>query len=203
MPSGPSLREKKNLAVKQALFDAAMDLFKEKGFDGTSVDEIAEKAGYSRATYFNHFGTKHGVLRFHGQRLQSRVEALFAQADADSPPLDRIRQLLLAMAREADSHCDELKLIYMYSHNDPEYLLRPTPARMRVFELVQELVTAAQQAGQMRRDMASKVLAFHISSTYQSAVIASIGGYCKAEEAVEAGWMFLLDGIRGGHSLAE
>ena len=78
------LREKKNVAVKQAFFDAAMYLFRKQGFEKTSVDEIAERAGFSRATFFNHFGTKQGVLRHYGQHIQSRVERLISDAD---PPL--------------------------------------------------------------------------------------------------------------------
>jgi AcrR family transcriptional regulator len=198
MTQRPGLRAKKNLAVKQALFDAAIVLFAEQGFDKTSVDEIAAKAGFSRATFFNHFGTKHGVLRFYGQRLQTRVEELFERANPEASPLDRIHDLLLAMARYADEHCEELKLIYMYSQSDPEYLTKPTPARMRVFEIIQQLVIEAQQAGQVRRDVSPKVLAFHINSIYQNAVTASLGGYSDAEPAVEAGWLFVLDGVRGG-----
>jgi AcrR family transcriptional regulator len=203
MPVESGLREKKSLAVKQAFFDAAMQLFKEKGYGSTSVDEIAERAGFSRATYFNHFGSKKGVLRFYGQRLQARAESLFVHGDPSSSPLDRIRELLLAMAREADSHCEELKLIYLYSHTDPEHLGRPTPARMKIFELVHALVSEAQREGQVRRDMSSKVLAFHISSVYQSAVLASLSGFCQVESAVEAGWKFILNGVHGGHSPPE
>ena len=203
MQSGTGLRERKNIAVKQAFFDAAMELFKQKGFDGTSVDEIAERAGFSRATYFNHFGTKQGVLRFYGQRLQEQVEASLVGTDPTSLALDRIRELLLTMAREADVHSEELKLVYLYSQYDTEYLTRPTPARIRVFEMVEELVSEAQRDRQVRTDIKARDLAFHVLAIYQGAVMASIAGYTKVEPVMETGWSFLLDGVRGGHSLAE
>ena len=41
---GPGLREKKNAQVRQALFDAAMSLFRDQGFEATSVDEASALA---------------------------------------------------------------------------------------------------------------------------------------------------------------
>jgi AcrR family transcriptional regulator len=194
-----SLREKKNLAVKQALFDAAMELFRDKGFDNTSVDEIAERAGFSRATYFNHFGTKQGVLRFYGQRLQQQLESSFEESDPTVAPLDRIRDLLFAMAREADAHAADLRLVYLHSQHDIEYLAQPTAARVRVFEMVQQLVTEAQDKRQVRSDLSAKELAYHILAVYESAVLASIAGYSKVVPVLESGWSFILDGVYGGN----
>jgi AcrR family transcriptional regulator len=197
------LRERKSTAVKQAFFDAAMQLFKKKGFEETSVDEIAEKAGFSRATYFNHFGTKHGVLRFYGQRLQEQVETTLSEADRSLPALDRIRTLLITMAREADAHSEELKLVYVYSQHDAEYLTQPTPARVRVFEMMERLVAEAQVDKTIRTDLSARELAFHILAVYQGAVAASIAGYAQVEPILDTGWSFILDGVHGGNSLVE
>ena len=45
-----------------ALEDAAHELFLEQGYEGTSVDDIARRAGISRATFFNYFSSKSDVL---------------------------------------------------------------------------------------------------------------------------------------------
>jgi AcrR family transcriptional regulator len=45
-----------------ALEDAATELFLEQGYQNTSIDEIARRAGISRATFFNYFTTKSDVL---------------------------------------------------------------------------------------------------------------------------------------------
>jgi AcrR family transcriptional regulator len=198
----PGLREKKNVEVKRALYSAAMALFRRKGFEKTSVDAIAKRAGFSRATFFNHFGTKPGVLRYYGQRLQERIERQLVEAAPDRSPLERIRGVLFAMAREADRHADELKLIYLHSLRDPDYLARPTPARRRVFEMVRELVAEAQQGGQIRGDLAANQIAFHILSLYHGAVLAVVSGVGPAEAMLRSAWPFILDGVHGEDSLA-
>jgi AcrR family transcriptional regulator len=197
-----SLRERKNTEVKQALFTAAMELFRENGFEATSVQAIADRAGYSRATYFNHFGTKQSVLRHYGQDLQERIAQSLVEAPPGSSPLARLRWVLFAMAREADRHVDDLKLIYRHSLSDPDYLARPTPARQRVFEMVCALVVEAQNGGAIRGDHPAKVIAFHILSLYNGAVLAVLSGIGGAEATLESAWPLILEGIRHGNPLA-
>lgn len=197
-----SLRERKNAEVKQALFTAAMELFRENGFEKTSVQEIAERAGYSRATYFNHFGTKPSVLRHYGQDLQERIAQSLVEAAADSSPLERLQGVLVTMAREADRHADDLKLIYRHSMSDPDYLARSTPARQRVLEMVCALVVEAQQGAWIRRDLEARVIAFHILSLYNGAVLAVVSGLGGAEDSLRSAWPLILDGVRRGNSPA-
>jgi AcrR family transcriptional regulator len=199
----PGLRERKNAEVKQALFTAAMALFRQKGFEATSVQEIADRAGYSRATYFNHFGAKQSVLRQYGQNLQKRMQESLVAAAPDSSPVGRLLAVLLAMAREADRHAGDLKLIYRHSLGDPDYLARPTPARQRVFEMVCELVVEAQQRGEIRRDLPAKVIAFHVLSVYNGAVLAVVSGVGRAEDTLRSAWRLVLGGVNDGDSPAK
>jgi AcrR family transcriptional regulator len=194
------LRERKNTEVKQALFKAAMRLFREKGFDATSVDEIAEQAGFSRATYFNHFGTKQGVLRFFGQRLEDRMERLLAEADPGTTPLERIRAMLSTMVREVEQHREDLEPVLLFSLRDPEFIARPTPSRRRVLEMMSDLVSEAQRRGQARRDLSAREQAHHILSLYQSVVLAVVLGMGTAEPMLRSTWSFILGGVQGGDS---
>ena len=56
------LRERKKAATRLAIRDAGMRLFAERGFGGTTIDEIAEAAGVSRATVFAYFPTKEEIV---------------------------------------------------------------------------------------------------------------------------------------------
>lgn len=189
------LRQKKNAQVKQALYDAAMELFQKKGFNETSVDEITERAGYSRATFFNHFGAKQGVLRHYGQRLQDLVEALLDQADPTVSPLNLIREMINVMVREAEENIDEVRLICTYSLLDPDYMTNPTPARQRLWEILTGLVTEAQQQEQIRRDIPAEELALHIFFLYQGVVLAIVTGIGSSESLLHSVWQFILRGV--------
>ncbi|MHB8764764.1 MAG: TetR/AcrR family transcriptional regulator [Deferrisomatales bacterium] len=54
---------------KVAILQAAKELFAEKGFDGTSTAEIAERAGVAHGTVFHHFKTKENLLLEMGEAL--------------------------------------------------------------------------------------------------------------------------------------
>jgi AcrR family transcriptional regulator len=57
-----SLRERKKSATRKAIEDAAWELFGERGYSATSVDDIAERAGVAPRTFFRYFPTKADVL---------------------------------------------------------------------------------------------------------------------------------------------
>ena len=61
MPS-PSLNERKLKVTRDALVDAAVDLFATKGYEATTVEQIAAKAGVSARTFFRHFPAKQDVF---------------------------------------------------------------------------------------------------------------------------------------------
>jgi AcrR family transcriptional regulator len=58
-----SRRERKKLALRGRILDAAGELFAERGFAATKVADICERADVAQKTFFNHFATKHDVLR--------------------------------------------------------------------------------------------------------------------------------------------
>jgi len=58
----PSLRERKKQAVRAAILEAAERLFRENGYDGTSMSDIAAAADISRKTLFNYMETKPAVI---------------------------------------------------------------------------------------------------------------------------------------------
>jgi AcrR family transcriptional regulator len=64
----PSLRDARKVRTKRALKDAALKLFSTRGYELTTTEEIAEKAGVSARTFFRYFPTKESVL-FEGEGL--------------------------------------------------------------------------------------------------------------------------------------
>lgn len=76
--------------ARERLVVAAVDLFAEKGYDATTVAEIAERAGVTKSTFFRHFPDKRELLSA-GQSLLSELLAEgIASAPADASPLSAV-----------------------------------------------------------------------------------------------------------------
>lgn len=73
-PSRPTLREAQKARTRDALVDAAWHVFEEKGYVDTTVDEIVQRAGASRPTFYAYFSGKADALEAVVQKLQLRSE---------------------------------------------------------------------------------------------------------------------------------
>jgi AcrR family transcriptional regulator len=69
---------------------AAIELYADRGFEQTTVADIAERAGVTERTFFRHFADKREVLFDGSGHLQDVVVAGIAAAPADAPPLEAV-----------------------------------------------------------------------------------------------------------------
>lgn len=79
---------------------AALDLFAERGYENTTVIDIAERAGLTKSTFFRHFQDKREVL-FGGDTMSRLLADGIADAPDDATPLAAVRNALEAVGREA------------------------------------------------------------------------------------------------------
>src|ERR1700677_4862812 len=70
------------------LLQAALDLYGERGFEQTTVAEIAERAGLTERTFFRHFADKREVLFAGASALQERMVGAAAEAPAHVSPIE-------------------------------------------------------------------------------------------------------------------
>jgi AcrR family transcriptional regulator len=77
---------------------AALELFVERGFEQTTVAEIAQRAGLTERTFFRHFADKREVLFAGAAGLQEFLVRAVAQAPDSAAPLDAVADGLQAAA---------------------------------------------------------------------------------------------------------
>jgi AcrR family transcriptional regulator len=84
--------------AKGRLAQAALELYDERGFESTTVAEIAARAGLTERTFFRYFTDKREVLFAGGEQLQELMVQAVADAPASLPPLEATTEALNAAA---------------------------------------------------------------------------------------------------------
>ncbi|MBD2844006.1 TetR family transcriptional regulator [Paenibacillus sp. IB182496] len=92
----PSLREIKKEATAHALAEAAFELARERGLDGFVVEDVVQRAGYSRRTFANHFACKEEAVAVSAISFVAfdDAEHVLDELPEESTPLDVLQQLL-------------------------------------------------------------------------------------------------------------
>ncbi|GAA2379263.1 TetR/AcrR family transcriptional regulator [Dactylosporangium salmoneum] len=91
--------------ARERLVDAAFDLFDERGFEQTTADDIADRAGVGRTTLFRHYRSKEDVIFPDHDRLLAAVKERLATSSADTALVavtDAVRLVLMRYVEEGD-----------------------------------------------------------------------------------------------------
>jgi AcrR family transcriptional regulator len=77
--------ERRREMTRQALIDAAAELFATKGFNGASMEEIAAEAGFTRGAIYSNFGSKDELLIAVMDRFNERMVEEYRDVAIDDP----------------------------------------------------------------------------------------------------------------------
>ncbi|WP_392673587.1 TetR/AcrR family transcriptional regulator [Streptomyces sp. LN785] len=89
-----SLRERKKLATWRAIRSAALQLFEEQGYEATTVEQIADAADVSRATFFNYFAGKEAVVVDQDPEERREWQALMDDRPVGEPLWDSLAAIM-------------------------------------------------------------------------------------------------------------
>ncbi|MDF2712099.1 MAG: putative transcriptional regulator, TetR family [Nonomuraea muscovyensis] len=123
------MRERKKQRTRRALIEAALRLFAEKGYEETTLAEIAAEADVSTRTFFSYFASKEDVVFFDSNTRMERLLDRVTTRKSDEP----LPALLLGIVRESVSQATE----------DEGLPLRDAPLRMHLIMNVPALQARA------------------------------------------------------------
>jgi AcrR family transcriptional regulator len=195
MNSTLSRRERKKRETRQRLMETALRLFREHGYDATTVEEITEAADVAKGTFFNYFETKEAVLpALAGLRLQQLEESLLPEHDAPASPVARIKLALRLVAEDPLS--DPVLTQRIFAAGMRHQGMHPVHALMK---LLSEQVRQAQAAGEIRADLDPLYLGSVIRATFFQQIMLWHCGYrpTPLPELLDETVDLLLDGIAG------
>jgi AcrR family transcriptional regulator len=185
-PAVLSRRERKKRNQKFTIIRAAQPLFEEKGYDETSVSEIADAADISYATFFNYFPTKDDLLR---AIAHVEYEDLAEVVNLRFSPEDSVETILLGTLKEwLEDSLKNRKIsarlleIVMKDHEAP-YI-------GEIERLFIDLVRLVVERGEFKEDTDPEVIGCLICGLRQEIFIFDM------EDLIERGFRQIIDPIR-------
>ncbi|TDE21345.1 TetR family transcriptional regulator [Actinomadura sp. 6K520] len=104
---GLPLRERKKLRTRRALVDTALELFTDRGFDETAIEDLVDEVEISRRTFFRYFPSKEAVAVAAEADLWDAYIAEFSRTDPQGPVVEALRAALTAAILGMDSGWDD------------------------------------------------------------------------------------------------
>jgi AcrR family transcriptional regulator len=104
------LRERKKQQTREAIHRAAMRLFAERGFDATTIADIAAAADISPRTFFSYFASKEEAVFAKFEPMFTNFDRALRERPAGTTALDALRAWLVNAAREYAGDIDYAKL---------------------------------------------------------------------------------------------
>jgi AcrR family transcriptional regulator len=153
-------RERHRAQTRDRLYRAAMDLFAQRGFLETTVEDITEAADVGKGTFFNYFPTKEHILgEFGGERVAAVQRTLDKARTTDGPVMDLIRELAGNAAGQSDKSAALLRAIFAAHASCAsvrEQLIKRSQTARRILA---EIYLLGQKRGEIRRDIPATELA--------------------------------------------
>lgn len=147
-----NLRQQRKENTRKKLIEVASGLFKEKGFDNTTIDEIVGLAEVSQRTFFRHFQSKEAIVFSKVRGRQARFR-LYLDRNAETvDPFERIKFALLKTADEYDSDPEALLEEYQIVSASPYLTTRDVEHDSNI----ERMMTAALMRFQGKRFLSRK-----------------------------------------------
>lgn len=194
-------REEKRAAVRRKILDVCAELFRTKGFDETSVDEITRGAEISRQTFFNYFTGKEAVLtelglewlRSQAAAPRAGMQAIATGTARHKSVLEGTRAAIAAQAAAIEKERIFMKLVItrsnLFSPAPPTDMdgvkERRTDHAREIFKAVAGIIRAGQVTGEIRKEIDP----LQAAEVYVSAMIMTVRmwltGYWGTADSLE------------------
>jgi AcrR family transcriptional regulator len=161
------LRERKKARTREAIIDAALELFGRRGFEATTIEDIAAAADVSPRTFFRYFDSKVDLVMAHNEAHGDKIGPLIAARPAAEGPLEALRQVIQQMLLERLAEPSVLREFQVMMSSPT---LRKM-AREHFYEEEAELISAfAARLGTSDDDLAANVMASAAAATMWTVV---------------------------------
>ena len=170
---------------REAILDAALELFAERGFHGTAVPLVAKKAGVGAGTIYRYFESKEALVNALYQRWKARFgELILTDFPLDASPREQLRQYWIRMCGFIQEHPQAFK--FLEAHHHGPYLDETSRAlETTILEPAHMFFEVAQAKGVIKAGPPELFLAV-VNGTLAGLVKASWSGHLELTPEVLA-----------------
>jgi AcrR family transcriptional regulator len=158
--TSPDRRQRRSAEIRERLFRAALNLFAQKGFAETIVEDITNAADVGKGTFFNYFPSKdHILVAFSDMQIAKLQEAVNHMRQSPEPIPAFLRALTVRMTEEPGRSPDVVRALLQANLSNSAVRSAMKENHKRAHGLLTQLVEIGQQRGEVRRDLAAGELA--------------------------------------------
>jgi AcrR family transcriptional regulator len=156
----PNRRERRRLETRERIYRAALQIFAERGYLETTVEDITEAADVGKGTFFNYFPTKEHVLATYGEQRVAAIELALKKArSANRSVLAVLKELATDLAGQSSQSPDLLRSIFAAHLSCAPVRAELQNRLQRGRRLLAEIFIVGQERGEIRRDRSAADLA--------------------------------------------
>ena len=128
--------------TRDEILDASAQIFSQKGYHGTSMQDIAAAVNLQKASLYHHVSSKQEILfELLNRGLQILTEKVEEAIIDPGPPDERLRQAIQAYLSALTEHQDVTSVLLLeYRSLEPDYLMRHIEERDRFEQIWQDLI---------------------------------------------------------------
>jgi AcrR family transcriptional regulator len=140
---------RKHTAIEQEILRAAADMFSARGYQATTLDDIAGAARISRATFYNYFPSKDELLRrMYRQVISASQAAIEGIANEPLPAPEKLRRIIRFLISYLSAHTPLMQVFFSELFSLPSTMNRSVTHAHRVFrEVVERIVEEGVRTG--------------------------------------------------------
>ena len=141
------------LETKNAIFNAAVKLFGERGYDNVTVEEITDSIGMSKGTFYTHFESKDSIMIEQFRRIDEHYINTQSMLPKDATASLRLRTLMLSCMDYAENTCGihVFKVIYASQLSSRVKVL--SDKKRPFYSLIRQFVQQGRKNGEFRLDI--------------------------------------------------
>ncbi len=163
-----STREQNKIIKRKCILEAAMRLFTKKGYEQTSIEELAREAGIGKGTIYSYFQTKKDIVRAF---CEDELEFIRAELTSNTNPATPLKEQLMILFMAEFKHLSrnkEFGRLYLQEKVFPSehHAEEDLEMQNKFFELLFPIYQNAQSRGELREDLELLHISGHFYALY-------------------------------------